>query len=197
MSLLSEGKRDTVYLFEASVVGTPRPDGGEVLEVRFFDLDELPTTVSPATLRRLAELRKERGTRWLVVDFITAAPFSWAGHLLGSKSSRSCPPSTRFPPWARSGNLIATPEPGRRSNPTGRLGCRTRLGRKWDHFVAFFEHCAQRGRNIRLTKGLSQSGKSSAAFVVPVYPVISSTGSSGKVRSIRCERAWPSIPGIM
>lgn len=50
-----EGKRDTVFLFEAKVAGMPRPDGVEVVEARFFPLDALPETLSPATARRLAE----------------------------------------------------------------------------------------------------------------------------------------------
>src|SRR5438309_11004630 len=38
----AEGKRDTVYLFEGRVAGTPRSDGAEVAEVRYFPLDALP-----------------------------------------------------------------------------------------------------------------------------------------------------------
>jgi ADP-ribose pyrophosphatase YjhB (NUDIX family) len=51
----AEGKRDTVYLFQAKLGGRPQPDGIEVVEASFFQLDELPETVSPATTRRLAE----------------------------------------------------------------------------------------------------------------------------------------------
>lgn len=54
----TDGKRDTVYLFEAELVGSPVPDGAEVVEARFFELEGLPETVSPATLRRLAERRR-------------------------------------------------------------------------------------------------------------------------------------------
>ena len=56
----AEGKRDTVYLFEAFTDADPIADGVEVEEARFFALDALPETVSPATLRRIAEYRGER-----------------------------------------------------------------------------------------------------------------------------------------
>lgn len=58
----AEGKRDTVYLFEAMLVGDPRADGKEVLEASFFDLATLPDTLSPATARRLRERSNERIT---------------------------------------------------------------------------------------------------------------------------------------
>lgn len=51
----AEGKKDTIYLFEGKLTEAPRPDGVEVAEARFFSLDELPETLSPATARRLAE----------------------------------------------------------------------------------------------------------------------------------------------
>lgn len=54
-STSAEGKRDTVYLFEAKLSRMPRADGAEVAEARFFALDALPETISPATARRLAE----------------------------------------------------------------------------------------------------------------------------------------------
>ena len=62
----AEGKRDTVYLFQASVRNRPRPDGIEVVEAAFFKVDALPETVSPATARRLAEWRgaAEPDGRW-------------------------------------------------------------------------------------------------------------------------------------
>jgi hypothetical protein len=62
----SEGKRDTVHLFEAKLVGTPRADRLEVIEARFFALDALPETISPATARRLAERtgKVEPGRFW-------------------------------------------------------------------------------------------------------------------------------------
>jgi 8-oxo-dGTP pyrophosphatase MutT (NUDIX family) len=55
-----EGKRDTVHLYRARAAGPVRVDGIEIDEARFFRLDALPPTVSPATLRRVAELRGER-----------------------------------------------------------------------------------------------------------------------------------------
>lgn len=51
----AEGKRDTVHLFEARLAGTPEADGIEVVEARFFALNALPPTLSPATARRLEE----------------------------------------------------------------------------------------------------------------------------------------------
>lgn len=57
----AEGKRDTIILFEAIAAGDPNPDGTEVVEARFFALDQLPQTVSPATRRRLAERLGEKG----------------------------------------------------------------------------------------------------------------------------------------
>jgi ADP-ribose pyrophosphatase YjhB (NUDIX family) len=51
----SEGKRDTIYLFEARLVGEPETDGFEVLEAGLFSIDALPETLSPATARRVAE----------------------------------------------------------------------------------------------------------------------------------------------
>ena len=56
----TEGKRDTVFLFEAEAIGGVEADGFELVEARFFALDALPEAVSPATLRRLAERRGER-----------------------------------------------------------------------------------------------------------------------------------------
>jgi len=55
-----EGKRDTVHLFRARAAGPVVIDGIEIEEARFFALDALPTGVSPATLRRIAELRGAR-----------------------------------------------------------------------------------------------------------------------------------------
>lgn len=56
----AEGKRDTVYLFEAEADSVPKADGAELLDARFFSPDALPDTVSPATARRLAERRGQR-----------------------------------------------------------------------------------------------------------------------------------------
>ncbi len=52
-----EGKRDTVFLFEAHAIGEPHADQFEVVECRYVRVDALPDTVSPATLRRIAEFR--------------------------------------------------------------------------------------------------------------------------------------------
>ena len=53
----AEGWRDTVHLFRARTDDTPQVDDWEVKEARFFALDTLPPTTSPATLRRIAEFR--------------------------------------------------------------------------------------------------------------------------------------------
>lgn len=55
-----EGKRDTVYLYRARAAGPVKADGVEVAEARFFALDALPASVSPATLRRIDEYRGVR-----------------------------------------------------------------------------------------------------------------------------------------
>jgi len=55
-----EGKCDTIHLFRVVVSEQPRIDGHEVIEARFFALDTLPPTVSPATRRRIAEVQGER-----------------------------------------------------------------------------------------------------------------------------------------
>lgn len=62
----TEGRRDTVHLFTARSESAPKADGVEVEEARFFPLDALPGTVSPATQRRIAEYRGERAVseRW-------------------------------------------------------------------------------------------------------------------------------------
>ncbi|NUT01661.1 MAG: NUDIX domain-containing protein [Sphingomonas sp.] len=56
----AEGKKDTIHLFRAVTDGQPVADGAEVVEARFFTLDALPDRVSPATLRRIAELNGSR-----------------------------------------------------------------------------------------------------------------------------------------
>lgn len=55
-----EGKRDTVHLYRARAAGDLSIDGFEIEEARYVALDALPPTVSPATQRRIAELRGER-----------------------------------------------------------------------------------------------------------------------------------------
>jgi len=56
----AEGKRDTIHLFKAKTRERPEIDGREVIEARFFPLGALPSRVSPATLRRIAEISGER-----------------------------------------------------------------------------------------------------------------------------------------
>lgn len=56
----AEGKRDTIHLFKAMTTEQPRIDDREVIEARFFTMDRLPQAVSPATRRRIAEIRGER-----------------------------------------------------------------------------------------------------------------------------------------
>lgn len=53
----SEGKRDTIYLYEAVTDQCPVADRFEVEEAAFFPIAEPPPQASPATLRRLAEYR--------------------------------------------------------------------------------------------------------------------------------------------
>jgi ADP-ribose pyrophosphatase YjhB (NUDIX family) len=56
----AEGKRDTIHLFKALTSDEPTIDDREIEEARFFALDGLPPTVSPATRRRISEVRGER-----------------------------------------------------------------------------------------------------------------------------------------
>ena len=56
----AEGRRDTVHLFSATTPDTAVADGIEVAEARFFRLDALPQTTSPATMRRVAEMIGQR-----------------------------------------------------------------------------------------------------------------------------------------
>lgn len=62
----AEGKRDTVHLFCARAAGPVVADGVEVAEARFFALDALPATLSPATARRIDEFLGGRpvGEAW-------------------------------------------------------------------------------------------------------------------------------------
>ena len=52
-----EGKRDSIWLFSAHTTDVATPDLTEVAEARFFSLEELPATASPATRRRLSEFQ--------------------------------------------------------------------------------------------------------------------------------------------
>ena len=56
----AEGKRDTIHLFRMTTAEQPRIDDHEVIEARFFALDALPPSVSPATQRRIEELEEKR-----------------------------------------------------------------------------------------------------------------------------------------
>lgn len=62
----AEGKRDTIHLYRGIADGAPSPVSIEVDEARFVRLDALPATVSPATRRRIDELRGNRSIddRW-------------------------------------------------------------------------------------------------------------------------------------
>lgn len=62
----AEGKRDTIHLYKATVDCMSAADRVEIDEARFFPLDALPEKVSPATRRRIAEMRRERAIdgRW-------------------------------------------------------------------------------------------------------------------------------------
>ncbi|HET7709238.1 MAG TPA: NUDIX domain-containing protein [Sphingomicrobium sp.] len=62
----AEGKRDTIHLFRAAASGEIHIDDVEVVEAKYFDLDSLPETTSPATRRRIAEISGERAYdgRW-------------------------------------------------------------------------------------------------------------------------------------
>lgn len=51
----AEGKRDTIYLFKAIILGEPCPDRREVEEASFFRLTHLPPNLSPASRRRIEE----------------------------------------------------------------------------------------------------------------------------------------------
>ena len=55
----AEGKRDTIHLFKGRANGQIARDPVELEEACFFKLGALPKMVSPATLRRIAELRGE------------------------------------------------------------------------------------------------------------------------------------------
>lgn len=62
----AEGKRDLIHLFKARVQGRPEVDQLEVEEARFYALDNLPPSTSPATLRRIDEYlgRRCRDGMW-------------------------------------------------------------------------------------------------------------------------------------
>ena len=61
-----EGRRDTVHLFKALTRDEPVADGMEVEEAGFFRLDDLPSPMSPAAMRRIEEHlnRRTADGRW-------------------------------------------------------------------------------------------------------------------------------------
>lgn len=61
-----EGKRDHVTLFTCEVLGAPVIDQEEIIEARFFALNRLPDTLSPATHRRVEDWKSGRAqsNRW-------------------------------------------------------------------------------------------------------------------------------------
>ena len=52
----SRGARNHVYVYSLTATGEPRVDGREILEARFFALDNLPDTTSQSVLRRLQDM---------------------------------------------------------------------------------------------------------------------------------------------
>lgn len=56
----AEGKRDSIHLFTARSCAPVVIDNFEVTEARYFALEALPDSLSPATARRIAEHRGER-----------------------------------------------------------------------------------------------------------------------------------------
>jgi len=57
---LAEGRRDVVHLFRGATSDVPRADGIELAQACFFAVNALPDGVSPATLRRIEEVRGGR-----------------------------------------------------------------------------------------------------------------------------------------
>ena len=62
----AEGKRDTVYVFSASVSAFGQLDQRELHDARWFSMDALPNDISPATRRRLMEFAEKaaRSAAW-------------------------------------------------------------------------------------------------------------------------------------
>ncbi|WP_300973257.1 NUDIX domain-containing protein [Sphingomonas sp. LHG3406-1] len=54
----AEGKRDRISLYSGWTAGPLMPDSVEIAEARFFAMDALPSATSPATLRRIEEIRR-------------------------------------------------------------------------------------------------------------------------------------------
>lgn len=59
---IAEGKRDLIHLFQARIQGVLEVDLFEVQEARFFGLEKLPPSTSPATRRRIDEYLGRRPT---------------------------------------------------------------------------------------------------------------------------------------
>lgn len=55
-----EGKRDTIYIFVAEVANKKFDRQWEIDDAQWFPLDALPEDLTPATLRRLMELKNGR-----------------------------------------------------------------------------------------------------------------------------------------
>ena len=53
-----QGAPNRSYIFTARIEGEPRPDGRELLDARWFDLDELPAETVWLSRRQLERLRK-------------------------------------------------------------------------------------------------------------------------------------------
>ena len=53
----SKGARNHIHLCTGRASDTPRADGREIVEARFFALDALPANLSDATARRIADWR--------------------------------------------------------------------------------------------------------------------------------------------
>ncbi len=61
----SEGKSDHIALFVGQLMGEPHIGSGEIRDLRFAPITQLPEDVSPATRRRIAEyLTGVPGRRW-------------------------------------------------------------------------------------------------------------------------------------
>src|SRR5687768_16684498 len=57
-SSLTEGKSDHISVFVVDTFEREHADSGEIDAARFFPMDELPEDASPATKRRIEDLRR-------------------------------------------------------------------------------------------------------------------------------------------
>ncbi len=53
-----KGKRDSIYLFVAESSDNPIPDAREIKDVKFASISAPPDRTSPATLRRLEDIKR-------------------------------------------------------------------------------------------------------------------------------------------